>query len=60
MSAPPTTSSSSDEGSMDILKTNAENISTLASHLCTDEKGKGTEYEFHGAHICLHIYGIAF
>lgn len=22
--------------------------------------GKGTEYVFHGAHICLHIYGISF
>lgn len=45
---------------MDILKTNAENIPTLDSHLCFDKRGKGTEYEFHGAHICLHIYGIAF
>lgn len=45
---------------MDILKNNAKNIPPLASHLCFDKRAKGTEYEFHGAHICLHIYGIAF
>lgn len=44
--SPPTASSSNDEESMGILKTNAENISTLASHLCFDKGEKALNMNF--------------